>query len=259
MLPTNLAQTLQFLGDDDLETLRASVEIELARRRPISAGLVTRKASADQPSIPARTPRSRQGAADSVTSIPAGRISLIRASSHAGMKPAAIARTLRVSMSAVNEVLSTEPKTRPGAAIRASSDGFLIGDDRRVCDFPAPVLVSVGCDLAEDLEACIAQIPLPLDPVVYIWFRRTRLRFIAIRYSAINCIIAMKSRLAIVAAAPDHSPQNVTSPLVTPASAFLNHTQYKIRFLYWVIVGRNLSRCACLISMPVWTVRRSAG
>src|SRR6478672_11905664 len=34
-LPKDLARTLQFLSDDDLETLRASVEIELARRRPI--------------------------------------------------------------------------------------------------------------------------------------------------------------------------------------------------------------------------------
>ena len=56
-LPKNLAQTLQFLSDDDLETLRASVEIELERRRPISAGPITRKASAVQPPKGARTSR----------------------------------------------------------------------------------------------------------------------------------------------------------------------------------------------------------
>ena len=112
-LPKNLAQTLQFLSDDDLETLRASVEIELERRRPISAGPITRKASAVQPPTAARTSSGRQGERDSATAVPAGRVSLIRASYHAGMKPAAIARTLRVSLSVVNKVLSTEPKTRP--------------------------------------------------------------------------------------------------------------------------------------------------
>ena len=112
-LPTNLAQTLQFLSDDDLETLRGSVEIELERRRPISVGPITRKASAVQPPIGARTSSGRKGERDSTTAVPAGRVSLIRASYHAGMKPAAIARTLRVSLSVVNEVLSTEPKTRP--------------------------------------------------------------------------------------------------------------------------------------------------
>jgi hypothetical protein len=112
-LPKNLAQTLQFLSDDDLERLRASVEIELERRRPISPGAITRKVSAVQPPIAPRTSSGRQGQRDSATAVPAGRASLIRASYHAGMKPAAIARTLRVSLSVVNEVLSTEAKTRP--------------------------------------------------------------------------------------------------------------------------------------------------
>jgi hypothetical protein len=51
-LPKNLAQTLQFLGDDDLETLRASVEIEFARRLSTSTGPVTRKVSAAEPATP---------------------------------------------------------------------------------------------------------------------------------------------------------------------------------------------------------------
>src|SRR5215469_2141810 len=33
-LPKSLAQTLQFLSDDDLETLRVAVDCELERRRP---------------------------------------------------------------------------------------------------------------------------------------------------------------------------------------------------------------------------------
>ena len=112
-LPKHLAQTLRFLGDDDLERLRASVEIELERRRPVSAGPISRKGSAIQPPIAARTSSGRQVERDPATAVTAGRANLIRASYHAGMKPAAIARTLRVSLSVVNKVLSTEPKTRP--------------------------------------------------------------------------------------------------------------------------------------------------
>jgi hypothetical protein len=108
-LPKNLAQTLQFLSDDDLETLRANVEAELGRRRAISGGPVTRKASVPQPASAAR---GRHRDRDFGTAIPAGRVSLIKASYHAGMKPVAIARTLRVSLSVVNKVLGTEAKAR---------------------------------------------------------------------------------------------------------------------------------------------------
>jgi hypothetical protein len=52
-LPKNLAQTLQFLSDDDLETLRVSVDSELERRRPTSSGANARKASALQPAAAA--------------------------------------------------------------------------------------------------------------------------------------------------------------------------------------------------------------
>ena len=108
-LPKNLAQTLQFLSDDDLETSRASVEIELERRRPISAGPVTRRASAVQPPTAARSSSGRKGKRNSATA----KGEPIRGSYHPGMKPVASARTLRVSLSVVNEVLRTELKTRP--------------------------------------------------------------------------------------------------------------------------------------------------
>ena len=107
VLPNNLAQTLQFLSDDDLETLRVNVETERERRRPISAGPIARKASALQPASAAKASRGRHGERDSGIAIPAGRASLIKASYRAGMKPAAIARTLRVSLSVVNKVLLT--------------------------------------------------------------------------------------------------------------------------------------------------------
>jgi hypothetical protein len=110
-LPKGLAQTLQFLSDDDLETLRVSVDSELERRRPTGAGPEARKASTLQPGATA-TSRGRHRKLDSGTAIPAGRVSLIKASHRVGMKPAAIARTLRVSLSVVNKVLSMEPKAR---------------------------------------------------------------------------------------------------------------------------------------------------
>jgi hypothetical protein len=109
-LPKNLAQTLRFLSDDDLETLRISVDREFERRRPTSAGPNARKASAHQLAAPATASRGRHGELDYGAAIPAGRVSLIKASYHAGMKPVAIARTLRVPLSIVNKVLSTEPK-----------------------------------------------------------------------------------------------------------------------------------------------------
>jgi hypothetical protein len=111
-LPKNLAQTLQFLSDDDLETLRASVDSELKRRRPTSARPNAKKASAAQPAAAATASRGQLGELDSGTAVPAGRASLIKASYQAGMKPVAIARSLRVSLSIVNKVLSTESKPR---------------------------------------------------------------------------------------------------------------------------------------------------
>ena len=111
-LPKNIAQTLQFLSDDDLETLRVSVDSELKRRRPTSARPNARKASALQPAAAATASRGRHGELNSGTAIPAGRVSLIKASYQAGMKPVAIARSLRVSLSIVNKVLSTESKAR---------------------------------------------------------------------------------------------------------------------------------------------------
>ena len=102
-LPKDLGRTLQFLSDDDLETLLASVEAERARRIP-------KKVPAIQSATSAGPSRSRR---QSAMAVPAGKASLIRASYHAGMKPAAIARTLRMSVSLVNQVLGAEHKSKP--------------------------------------------------------------------------------------------------------------------------------------------------
>ena len=111
-LPKNLAQTLQFLSEADLKTLQVNVETELERRGTSGTGSIARKASVPQPATAAPASRRRRGERDSGTDIPAGRVSLIKASYHAGMKPVAIARTLRVSLSVVNKVLGAEVKAK---------------------------------------------------------------------------------------------------------------------------------------------------
>ena len=50
----------------------------------------------------------KQGA----SSLPVGKASLIRASFESGMKPQAIARTLRISVAQVNEVLASTVKRK---------------------------------------------------------------------------------------------------------------------------------------------------
>ena len=96
-----------------LETSRVSVDSELeAPSSPPEFSATPRKASVLQ-----RQPQQRPREGGTASSIleprfPAARVSLIKASYHAGIKPVAIARTLRVSLSIVNKVLSTEPKAR---------------------------------------------------------------------------------------------------------------------------------------------------
>jgi hypothetical protein len=78
------------------------VKTELERRHPVSVDSIERKASG--------FPQATAAKLDSGTAIPAGRASLIKASYHAGMKPAAIARALRVPLSIVNKVLRAVPE-----------------------------------------------------------------------------------------------------------------------------------------------------
>ena len=98
-LPKNIGQTLKYLDHDDLAALRAAVEDEWARR---GNGAATR-ADASAATAPAR---SKAGA----SKLPVGQVSLIKASALSGMKPAAIARTLRLSLAEVNRVLNAERK-----------------------------------------------------------------------------------------------------------------------------------------------------
>lgn len=93
-LPRNLAQTLKYVSDEDLEVLRRDVAAEIERRRPSGAG------AAGKPNASARN----KELAD--LGVPEGKARLIEASYKAGVKPAAIARMLQLSQSTVNRVLS---------------------------------------------------------------------------------------------------------------------------------------------------------
>jgi hypothetical protein len=105
-LPRNIGQTLQYLDDFDLEALQRAVEHELQRRRAEKG---------EEPQAPVPEPRQLRGpkgrtkpAAKPAAGLqmPTGKASLIRASYQAGMKPQAIARTLKVSLAQVNKVLA---------------------------------------------------------------------------------------------------------------------------------------------------------
>ena len=93
-LPSDLPSSLKYLDDADLRKLRDAVNGEIERRSQVGA-----KKPPDQPSpIKEAAP------------IPEGKANLIRASFKAGLKPPAIARTLRISQSLVRRVLSSPEK-----------------------------------------------------------------------------------------------------------------------------------------------------
>ena len=93
-LPSDLPRSLEYLDDAELRKLRDAVNDEIARRgqKGVAKGSVR---PADEEAV----------------RIPEGQVNLIRASFKAGLKPAAIARTLGMSLSVVRRVL--HPDTRP--------------------------------------------------------------------------------------------------------------------------------------------------
>jgi hypothetical protein len=101
MLPRNLTETLKRLEDGDLETLQRAVNAEVKRRR-----------STKQAASPVQPPAGQSDSSDGMNEVPTGKVNLIRASYRAGMKPSAVARTLRVSLTLVNRVLSSTEKAK---------------------------------------------------------------------------------------------------------------------------------------------------
>jgi len=102
-LPRNLSATLRGLEYVELETLQREVAAEIKRRQSTKPAQAVAKDSSAQAVPPAKTE-----AAD----VPTGKANLIRASYQAGMKPVAIARTLRISQGLVNRVLGAAEKPR---------------------------------------------------------------------------------------------------------------------------------------------------
>jgi hypothetical protein len=113
-LPKNIAQSLKYLHDLDLESLRAAVENELRRRRA-EKGTETELPAAE--AAPAQVQSAKAaGSMPAVepgrSALPLGKTSLIRASAQSGMKPQAIARSLRIPLAEVNRVLKSEAKPK---------------------------------------------------------------------------------------------------------------------------------------------------
>ena len=102
-LPRNLSATLRGLEDVDLETLQREVAAEIKRRRSAKPTETIEEVPPPQALSPAEA---------AVADVPTGKANLIRASYQAGMKPVAIARSLRISRSLVEQVLGALEKPK---------------------------------------------------------------------------------------------------------------------------------------------------
>ena len=110
-LPGDLSGSLKYLDDAQLQRLREAVAVEINRRNPASKN-ETVAAVPTEPSSQGQPASGRNKTAGGLDEIPEGKANLIRVSFKAGVKPAAIARTFRISQSLVNRVLSAVEKRK---------------------------------------------------------------------------------------------------------------------------------------------------
>jgi hypothetical protein len=109
-LPINLPEALKYVDDAQLRKLLDAVAAEIDRRRqaapqkPASLARSSATSSRDQ-SMAGHDPK-----ADGIDEVPQGKANFIRASFKAGVKPAAIARTLGISQSSVRRILDLPKK-----------------------------------------------------------------------------------------------------------------------------------------------------
>ena len=110
-LPNDLSGSLKYLDEAQLRTLLEAVTVEIDRRNQATSNHKTALPAAPVVSAPDHlvTSRNKQSG---VQEIPEGKANLIRASFKAGFKPAAIARTFRISQSLVNRILSSIEKPK---------------------------------------------------------------------------------------------------------------------------------------------------
>jgi hypothetical protein len=103
-LPSELSGSLGYLDDDQLARLREAVRLEVSRRNR----LVPERKPGVSSSRDHRAVERGQGR--ETDEIPFGKVNLIQASFRAGLKPAAIARSLGVSQPLVRHVLRSVQK-----------------------------------------------------------------------------------------------------------------------------------------------------
>jgi len=104
VLPSDLAASLKYLDNAHLQRLLEAVSFELDSRN---------QGASQKETVAAPSPRStvlRSQKMTGMEEVPQAKANLIRASFQAGLKPAAIARTLQVPQSLVNCILAEKPK-----------------------------------------------------------------------------------------------------------------------------------------------------
>jgi DNA-directed RNA polymerase specialized sigma24 family protein len=106
-LPSDLATSLRYLENSELQRLQVAVEAEIARRKRGASTSGTDEGSAPRAvkPMPSRTERA------DIAEIPEGKANLIRASFGAGLKAPTIARRFGVSVSQVNRIIRSAEKS----------------------------------------------------------------------------------------------------------------------------------------------------
>jgi hypothetical protein len=110
-LPSDLSGSLKSLDDAQLQRLLEAVTVEIDRRKQSAPKNETARVE--------QTGTSSRGGSGAIRNktrgidgVPEGTANLIRASLRAGVKPATIARTFRISQSLVNRILSATEKPK---------------------------------------------------------------------------------------------------------------------------------------------------
>src|SRR5215470_10757787 len=111
-LPNDLSGSLRYLDDAELERLLEAVTVEINRRNQGGPKNETAAAAPTGASSQGQSATIRNKKIRGIDKIPAGTANLIRASFRAGVKPAAIARTFRISQSLVNRIVSSSEKPK---------------------------------------------------------------------------------------------------------------------------------------------------
>ena len=110
-MPRDLSGSLKYLDVAQLQRLLEAVTVEIDRRKQGAPKNETVTAAATRTSSLGQSAAFRNKTRG-IDEFPEGTANLIRASFRAGVKPAAIARTFRISQSLVNRILSATEKPK---------------------------------------------------------------------------------------------------------------------------------------------------